>query len=453
MNTYNSALTATHTRQSTGSAFFLLSAYLLLIFLRPFDFIPALKVLHLPMVAGGLCLVMYVMKSVSTGKVIFPRTPITKVLFVLSVWILLTIPFAFWVSNALLSYWNDWLKIVVLFLLLGNIIERAGQLRQAVSICILGAACVSIIAVALHVFAGESVGEGRLVTDASGLYSGPNYFSMTLILLLPYAIMFFFIDRRLTVRLAAGGVMALFTVTNMLTESRAGVLGEGLVVLLALWKLRNWGFSIVRTLGIVSLALVFLLPLAPSALWQRFSTLFVNYDLNTLDPTSATYEALTSKLEREELMVKGLILSIEHPILGVGMNNFSSASHAEWDTGSSRDWLGCHDTYLEISAELGVPGLLLYLGLLYAAFKTIRATNRQLLSSGTALPDSRDLRLLNDATTISFWGYVLFSAVAHLGYQPYFFVVAGLAQSLSNISMRSVPDSVPVASLAPVTAT
>ncbi len=436
--TPESILTVTQAGEGrSGLAYFFLSAYLWLIFLRPFDYIPSLQVFHLPLLMGGLCFVVFILTRLGTGKPLIPRTPVMKMLIVFSVWMLITIPFAFWVSNSLRAYWNDWVKDVVLFIMLGNVMMAAKQVRRAVWICIFGATCVSLIALALDVLTGQSVAKGRLVTEASGLYAGPNYFSMTLILLLPFAIMLFFLGRRLPIRIAAAGVITVFTLTNMFTESRAGVLGESLVILLALWKLRGWGFSIVKTLGVIFVGLILCAPLAPKGLWQRFSTLFEDYNRAKLSPTSAAYSAIGSLDEREELLIKAVIMTADNPIFGVGMNNFGAASHAKWNNGSSRDWLGCHNTYLEYSAELGVPGILLYLVLLYAAWKTLRSTSQRLSHRALEdLPEGKDLRLLNDATTISFWGYILYGCVAHLSYQPYFFLVAGIGEALFNISSR-----------------
>jgi O-antigen ligase len=151
---------------------------------------------------------------------------------------------------------------------------------------------------------------------------------------------------------------------------------------------------------------------------------------------SKEHSALGSKEQREVLLVRALIITVENPIFGIGMNNFPSKSHERFNSGPE-DWLGCHDTFLQISSELGIPGLALYLLLLWTTWKTIQSTRARLRGrEGGDLPDSQQLRLLADATMVSFCGYVLFSAVAHLGYQPYYFVVAGFGQSLSFISMR-----------------
>ena len=205
------------------------------------------------MVAGSLCLVVYIATRYSRGQTVFPRTPITKVLMAMSLWVLITVPFAFWIRGSLTAFWNDWMKMVILFFLLANVLQSVRMVITALWVCILGAAGVSLIAIGLKVFLGESVSEGRLVSEASGLYSGPNFLSMTLILLLPYVIYFFFLHRRLLVRLFAGFTIVTFTTVNMMTESRAGVIGETFVVLLAFWKLREWGVSLSKTLGVVIL--------------------------------------------------------------------------------------------------------------------------------------------------------------------------------------------------------
>jgi hypothetical protein len=433
-------------------AYFLLVPYLFLLFFRPFDLITSLKVLHLPMVTGALCLLAYVAARFMAGQPIFPLSPITKVLALMTVWVLITVPFAFWIGGSLQAFWNDWCKMVIMFLLLANVLQSAKNVQTAVWVCMLGATGICIIAIALKVFLGESVSEGRLVSDASGLYSGPNFFSMTLILLLPYALFLLFLHRRILVRLFAGFVVSIFTIANMMTESRTGMIGEIFVVMLTFWILREWGVSLTKTVGVVLVAAVLFLPLAPKGLWDRFSTVFGTYDINKLDRNSAAGSALGSENQRKELLVRAMILTAENPVFGVGMNNFPSAAHERFNTGAE-DWLGCHDTFLQISSELGVPGLLLYLALLHASWKTVRSTKLRLSRETQELPDARQLRLLNDATLISLAGYIMFSTFAHLGYQPYFFLVAGFGQCLSNLSMRPAPALAPAASLASVVAT
>jgi hypothetical protein len=415
--------------------FLALGFYLFLLFFRPFDQLTWLQSLHLPMVTGGVCVVAYVVQRFSAGQAVVPLSPITRALGLLTAWILVTIPLSFWISGSLQTFWDTWVKMVILYILLANVPQSARQVWSAVWVCIVGALGVSLMAVALKVLTGESVAEGRLVTNASGLYSGPNFFAMTLILLLPFALFTFFLHTRLVVRLFAGFVVATFTLANLMTESRGGLLVETAVVLLVFWKLRDWGISLVKTMGVLVLGCVLILPLAPQGLWQRFSALFSSADVSQVDPNSTAGSALVSMQEREMLLVRALILTKENPIFGVGMNNFPAAAHARFNSGAG-EWLGCHDTFLQLSAELGIPGLLLHLFLLYVTFKSLRELRRRVTAAQTTLPHFREIRMASDATMVSFCGYVLFSTVAHLGYQPYFFIVAGIGLSLINLVSR-----------------
>src|SRR5215831_6507809 len=208
---------------------------------------------------------------------------------------------------------------------------------------------------------------------------------------------------------------------------------EALLVLMVFWKLRDWGISIVKTAGALALGAVLLLPLAPAGLWQRFLALLSDSDLSKVDVNSTMGSALVSLQERQQLLLRAVILTAENPIFGVGMNNFPAAAHARFDTGPG-EWLGCHDTFLQISAELGISGLLLHLCLLYVTFKSLRQLRKNLHSARDTIPDFVRMRLATEATMVSFWGYGAFSVIAHLGYQPYFFIVAGIAQSLINLS-------------------
>jgi len=426
-------------------SYVLLLFYLLTLFLRPYDLIPALKVLHLPMVSGALCLVTYMWSRYSSGRPVLPLTPISRMLALMTVWAMLTIPFSFWISGSFTAFWNDWLKMCILFLMLGNVLESARNVQGALWMCIVSATIISSIAIALKVLLGESVAEGRLVSDASGVYSGPNFFSMTLILFLPYVLFFCFLHQKLLIRLFSAFAIAAFTIANMLTESRAGTIGEALVVVLVFWKLRQWGVGLTKTAGVTLLAAILFLPFAPKGLWERFSTLFAGSDV-VLDPNSVSGSALGSKRQREELLLQAVILTAQNPIVGVGMNNFPAAAHERFNN-SEEEWVGCHDTFLQISSELGIPGFLIYMFLLTAAWKTVRLPGKQMALEDAKLPKNRQFRILSDATVISFTGYVLFSTLAHLGYQPYFFVVAGIAESLRHIYLRSAepaPAQVPV---------
>jgi O-antigen ligase len=121
------------------------------------------------------------------------------------------------------------------------------------------------------------------------------------------------------------------------------------------------------------------------------------------------------------------------------MGGFSSASAHQWNTGSGRDWVQTHNTYLQFSSELGLPGLVLYIILLTVTFKTLRLARDQIPEGGPGTKPYM-LRLICDATRVSLIGYLLTSAFANVGYQPYYFLVAGIGQAFANVALKETAN-------------
>jgi len=128
--------------QERGNILFrLLAVYLFLLFFRPFDQWMWLQLLHLPMVTGGLCLVAYVARRLSRGQTVVPFSPIATPLGLLTFWMLCTIPFSFWMSGSLQTFWDAWVKMVILYILLANVPQSARQVWVAVWVCIVVLVC------------------------------------------------------------------------------------------------------------------------------------------------------------------------------------------------------------------------------------------------------------------------------------------------------------------------
>lgn len=421
--------------EEDGSAtFYLLSGLLFELFFRPADLLPALKVLHLPMMFALATLASHFLSSVSRGVSVFRLTPITKVLYGLTLWAIISIPFAYWQGGALSSFINDWCKMMLLFFMMGNALVSVKQLRITMWICVLCATAVSCTAVGDYLVHGSVTG-GRLTALVNGPYAGANYFSVTIVLMMPFVMLDVFLHPRIIVRIVAFFCSTILVLANLMTQSRAGIVGMLVVACAVFWTLRKWGKNLLKMFAIIVILSPVVAAVIPPGVWERFSTIFEDYDIQNMDPTSGLRMAAGSQKERLQLIIKAVSLTFEHPVFGVGMGDFSSASAHQWSTGSGRDWVQTHNTYLQYSSELGLPGLMLYILLLVTTFKTLRRAREQIPEGGPGTKPYM-LRLICDATTISLTGYLLTSAFANVGYQCYFFVVAGIAQAFSCVVLR-----------------
>ena len=62
-----------------------------------------------------------------------------------------------------------------------------------------------------------------------------------------------------------------------------------------------------------------------------------------------------------------LRIMLEHPLFGVGFNMDTLATVEK-----GGGWIDTHNAYLKVGAGLGIPGLVVYLLLIWHVFKAIR---------------------------------------------------------------------------------
>lgn len=164
------------------------------------------------------------------------------------------------------------------------------------------------------------------------------------------------------------GVLAL---TIMLTQSRAAMLGIGLAaVLLPLSSRRKRRdlFLLAVFLGVAALA-------APKGVWVRLAGLTnvsVRQGMSNVDPER-------SAESRWAIWQIAFVSIREQPLTGVGldMQPLKHRQEAErrgawWTVRGERD---THSTYIRLTAEMGFPGLAIYLvmwGLVVAKLRTVR---------------------------------------------------------------------------------
>src|ERR1043165_5782211 len=92
---------------------------------------------------------------------------------------------------------------------------------------------------------------------------------------------------------------------------------------------------------------------------------------------------LTAEEGRIQVWERGLGYMTSYPVFGVGVRNFPVAEGTispqarRQERGLPVRWGAAHNTYIQIGAELGIPGLLLFLGLLWSTFAALRRAGRR----------------------------------------------------------------------------
>ena len=116
---------------------------------------------------------------------------------------------------------------------------------------------------------------------------------------------------------------------------------------------------------------------------------------------------------------------VANPIVGAGIGQDILALDR---LRARATWRSIHNAYLEYAVDLGLPGLLLFLWLLVATFRSARRVERR----ASTEPALRDLSLLASSVQIALAAFAVAAFFHPIAYQFYFFCVAGLAVALRN---------------------
>jgi O-antigen ligase len=114
---------------------------------------------------------------------------------------------------------------------------------------------------------------------------------------------------------------------------------------------------------------------------------------------------------------------LDNPILGVGPGNFATAEgtlsplaeRQMWGIGVR--WNAPHNSFVQVAAELGIPGLTLYIAVIASAFRALRR----------ATP-------LTPALTASLLGFVVGSFFLSLAYSDMFYTLVALAVGVQKVT-------------------
>jgi O-antigen ligase len=350
----------------------LLGLYIFLLSSRALD-ISRIAVLHIPMILLGILVIAALAKGDLKSAL---RSKITISFLALNVWVCVCFPFSHWrggsLPNVVLS-----LESFGVYLLIVQLVKTGKDWRRvakAYAVGVLGAAILSM-------FFGQSI-EGR-VSVMSGSLADPNEFALRLVLGLPFW-------WYLASQSGPVGKIVCFVMTAPIFVSfaRAGS-RSALLALMALFAMMflfvNLKLKALMCMVAV-VALVAGMAFLPDYLKVRFTTVFTKHDATELSANERVRLGgdIGSSEAREMLLWQAIQMTFEHPLVGVGPGVFGDVAWNErkTNTGVGGGLLASHNTYTQMSSELGIPGFLCFVATL-------------LLSVTYALSDYRRNRELN----------------------------------------------------------
>ena len=402
-----------------GIALVLLLTFLFLAYSRVLDY--TVSSLHLPLVVSTMALLF---AGLSGGLLRVFRSRIGILMLLYLGWMGLCVPFAFWKGGSANLY-EEYCKSFLVFVLIVASLRRSRDVKKA---CY--AIAFAMIGVALLCFTvGVADSYGRL-SLVFGLFGNSNDLAMVLLVGLPFWILFGDGQKGTLFRsLIAAVVILVMLFLLVKTGSRAALLG--VVVIFVMFFL---SVSIVNKLKLAvggAIALGVILVATPTVLRDRFATVLSQGDATD----KLTASAMASTSQRTELLKRSIALTLRHPLLGVGPGNFQPASAAIYGNDMGSAWLETHNAITQISSELGIPGLLLFCGVLFCCFRSVWRVFRWKPDFGkVTIPAVEEhiqfLKRMGFCLLLSLTSLTLTSFFSSIAYQFYFPTLIGLCAAL-----------------------
>ena len=321
------------------------------------DVFPALSPLHLALLSSGLAIVCVALDPGALSRLNTALGVGTSwcVLGIL-VWAVLGVPTSLWPGGSVGIIRTILVKVVLMYFVVIAAVRHPRDVQR-----LAGAYVGSVMLYAVMVLVRFRGDPGAI--RIHGLYDyDSNDFATLVASTVPIALHLVVKKGwRIPRVVGIGGLLALL-LAFIWANSRGGflaLLAAGLVILI--------GYRVVAAPVRIGVAVVgvtgFFLAAGPS-FWAR---------MNTITNADQDYN-MTSSEGRWQLWERGIGYMEARPVLGVGVGGFPSAegqlSQEARDArahGRGEKWSEPHNSFVQIGAELGVPGLLLFLALLWTA--------------------------------------------------------------------------------------
>ncbi len=185
-------------------------------------------------------------------------------------------------------------------------------------------------------------------------FTSPNLLAIYLVIHLCLAAGLWGVTQSHPTRAGLAALLGLGSLLLLLTASRNGWGVGGLALLIGLVLRRCWwGIALLAGLGLASLAAALDWPgwraVVPSLIWSRLA--------DTFDPQAPYFSSTANRLDAWRFALQ---MVRERPLTGWGWQSFPALYNAQ----DPPELLGhCHNLYLHLAAEGGIPLLLGYLAL------------------------------------------------------------------------------------------
>lgn len=387
------------------------------------DLYPILATIRAPILSTAAVLVLFVIDVDRRRTLRTVRHRITTWVLTILALAVLSVPLSLYQGLSFRFIVDDFGKSVLLFVVLVASIRTMIDVRRFVAALAIGG-----VIYAQYVYFNIPMGLGGRLGNIA--YYDANDLGMLLVSTMPMLLFFLFRGKLILARIASAIAVLLFVLMIVKTGSRGAFISLTAVALYMLFLLNIVTLKV--RLGAVVVSIIMLTAFASDQYWDMMGTL-----LNPQDDYNWSGGAETGRME---VWKRGMGYMLDRPLTGVGAAAFSVAEGTispladRQEYGIGLKWSAAHNSFVEIGAELGVGGLVVFILLIGTAFVQARRIGRH---RGQARKPSDDA-VLGHALAAAVVGYAVGGFFLSQAYSVYALVLFGIIAAMARATGTSL---------------
>jgi putative inorganic carbon (HCO3(-)) transporter len=398
------------------------AGYLLTAVGRVHQLFPVLEVLRPAILTGLFAIVLLALDRQPERRLSSVFLPPTKWVLALLAWMILSVPGALVAGTSFAVVFDNFIKTVVMYFVIAASVRSSRDVERLAGAYFAGAVIYSaVVTTRFQLGSGDAWRLGRLY------YYDANDFATFVVSAIPIGIYLLHAGRTFAVRAGAVIGIVLLTLGFVWSGSRGGFIAlaavGGFVVL------RYAAIPVRWRLGATGLIFVVLAAAASDQYWQQMGTITSARDYNRTEETG-----------RMQIWGRGIGYMMSNPAFGVGPGNFQAAEGRlspqaiRQQYGIGVRWNAAHNSFVQAGAELGVPGLVLFIGMIAAAFASLRRAGRLEHAIPGHAPGNAPL---TPALTGSLLGFVVGAFFLSLPYSEMLYTLLAFATGMEKVMRQA----------------
>jgi O-antigen ligase len=392
-------------KRGHGFTYVALFLFTVVLYARPAEFYPSPLTSSLALVIGVMTLAIFIASQLTVEGVLTVRPREINLVLLLGLTGLFSIPFALSPSEAWHTFGDTFIRCLVIFIVIVNVVRTESRLRAMLFLTLIVATWLSLGAINDYRLNLTTVEGYRIGGRGSGIFGNSNDMALFLVTSVPIALAFFFSARSAAKKVLFGACALLMIAAIVLTYSRGGFVGLLAVLAFMGWKIGRRKRLTIAVCGLM--LLIGLLLFAPGNYALRLASIFI-----------PSLDAVGSSDMRREILYRSIWTALRHPLFGIGMGNFHNVSIRE---------LVSHNAYTQVAAEMGLAALVVYTMFIVTPLRRLGQVVRETTARGNPT------YYLAIALQASLLGYMFSSFFASVAYLWYVYYLVGYAVCLRRI--------------------